>query len=191
MGDLSAHDKTQDITAAFLENRNGLLRYLLGFLRNTGDAEDVSQEVFIRAYKAAQKRPVKQPKSFLYRIARNAAFTELKRRSDSIIQLVDNLAPELAGQVEPSAEENFTQTQRMTIFWQAVDTLPPQCRRVFVMRKVFGFSHKEIAAALAISTSTVEKHLASGLQKCIKHARGREDDEGVVYLRPSLGQDQS
>ncbi len=183
MDDTSGHATEQDITAAFVKHRGGLLRYLSHFLRDSGDVEDISQEVFIRAFKAAQKGTVRQPKSFLYRIARNAALTEIKRQSASIIQLVDVLSPEMDRQVEPSAEDALNRKDRLKIFWQAVDTLPPQCRRVFVMRKVFGFTHKEIAAKLNISTSTVEKHLASGLQKCIRHAQRREDGEDVVYLR--------
>jgi len=183
MFDVVKSETEQDITKAFLEHRGGLMRYLSRFLRSPADVEDVSQEVFIRAFRAAQKKTVDQPKPFLFRIARNAALTELKRQSASIIKLVDNLSPELDTQYEPSAEDGLAKKERLKIFWQAVNALPPQCRRVFVMRKVYGFRHKEIASALGISTSTVEKHLANGLQKCIEHARMQEDGEDVVYLR--------
>jgi RNA polymerase sigma-70 factor (ECF subfamily) len=62
----------------------------------------------------------------------------------------------------------------MILFWQAVATLPPQCQKVFVMCRVLGQSHKEIAARLGISTSTVEKHVAAGFKRCSDHLLGNK-----------------
>ena len=44
--------------------------------------------------------------------------------------------------------------------------LPVQCRRVFVLKKVYSYSQKEIAEELGISEKSVEKHMALGLQRC-------------------------
>ena len=44
--------------------------------------------------------------------------------------------------------------------------LPDVCRRVFVLRRVYGFSQREIAEYLGISIKTVEAHLAKGMVRC-------------------------
>mgnify|MGYP000264600862 CR=1 FL=1 len=51
-------------------------------------------------------------------------------------------------------------------FCEAVRHLPVQCRKVFVMRKVYGFTQKEIAKELNLSQYTVENHTANGMRKC-------------------------
>lgn len=50
-------------------------------------------------------------------------------------------------------------------------TLPPQCRRAFELRKVDGLSYKEIAKRMKLSPSTIEKHVATGLLKCMDTLR--------------------
>ena len=55
---------------------------------------------------------------------------------------------------------------KLGAFSDAVDTLPPQCRRVFMMQRFEGLTYKEIASRLDISTSTVEKHLQKALRRC-------------------------
>jgi RNA polymerase sigma-70 factor (ECF subfamily) len=52
-----------------------------------------------------------------------------------------------------------------------VDQLPPLCRRVFVLRKVYRLSHDEIAEVLGVSHSTIEKHVAKGLVRCRDYLR--------------------
>lgn len=49
---------------------------------------------------------------------------------------------------------------------EAINTLPPICRQVFVQRKLHGKCHNSIAAMLGISTKTVENHITKGLRLC-------------------------
>jgi RNA polymerase sigma-70 factor (ECF subfamily) len=76
----------------------------------------------------------------------------------------------------------------MAIFAEAISALPPQCRRVFLLRKVQGLSQKDVAQRLGLSVSTVEKHLATGLVKCSEYLklRGYEVGSGpaAVANRP-------
>ena len=48
------------------------------------------------------------------------------------------------------------------------------------MRKVYGFSHKEISQELGISVSTVEKHIVSGLKRCRQSVKRQETPRHVV-----------
>jgi len=59
-------------------------------------------------------------------------------------------------------------------FCEAVRQLPLQCRRAFVLKKVYGYSQKDIAKELKISESTVEKHVALGLRRCAGKIHSKE-----------------
>ena len=69
----------------------------------------------------------------------------------------------------------------MMVFWEAVTTLPPQCQKVFVLKRVYGYSHKEISKKMKISVSTVEKHAASGLKRCSEFMERKLDGEIIDF----------
>jgi len=66
--------------------------------------------------------------------------------------------------------------ETLGIHCEAVAGLPPQCRRVYLMRKVYGMSHKEIAGQLGIAVSTVEKHLIKGVKLCDRYVREKTNN---------------
>jgi RNA polymerase sigma factor (sigma-70 family) len=59
--------------------------------------------------------------------------------------------------------------QEMTLLVEAVERLPERCRQVFTLRKVYGFTQKEIATRLGISENTVEQHLSKAGRHCAQH----------------------
>ena len=69
------------------------------------------------------------------------------------------------------ADQQIDARRRFESFCTAVDRLPPVCRRVFVLRKVYRLSHAEIAMVLGLSHSTIEKHVAKGLLRCRDYLR--------------------
>ena len=77
-----------------------------------------------------------------------------------------------------TAEDVVEGRRKMAVFAEAIAALPPQCRRVFVLRKVQGLSQKDVARQLGLSVSTVEKHLATGLLKCSEYLRLRGYEVG-------------
>lgn len=56
--------------------------------------------------------------------------------------------------------------QELSILITAVQQLPDRCRQVFTLRKVYGYSQKEIAARLKIAENTVEQHLVTAVRHC-------------------------
>ena len=49
---------------------------------------------------------------------------------------------------------------------EAIEALPPKCRRVFVLHKIHHLSHREISRVLGISGHAVEKHMMRALARC-------------------------
>lgn len=143
-----------------------LKRYLSRFLQRPEDAEDIAQEAFVRVLEAGSKGEIHFPKAYLYRTAHNLALNELARKANLLVDYMEDFPdPEVLTE-STQLEDDVHAQRRFELFCQAVATLPEQCRRVLVLRKVYGYSQKRVAAQLGISVSTVEKHLAKGLQRC-------------------------
>jgi RNA polymerase sigma-70 factor (ECF subfamily) len=66
-------------------------------------------------------------------------------------------------------EEQFESKERFLLFCRATEQLSDVVRKTFILKKVYGFSQKEIANYLNLSESTIEKHVAKGLLKCAEY----------------------
>jgi len=159
------------IAASFIAVESALKQYLLRFLVRSQDVEDILQETFLRAWESEKTQTIHSPRSFLFRVARNTALSEINRKANQITRYMGDLEELNVLDSRPSIEEDLDTRKKLAHLSGLIESLPPQCRRVLVMRKVLGFSHKEIAQRLNISTRTVEKHLTRGLQRCQESLR--------------------
>ena len=130
------------------------------------DIEDLTQETILRALEAERRTTIEEPRRFLVGIAKNVARAELERRSKITAGLLDDFDPDSYVSDEPAVDDAVDARRRMQVFGAAVAMLPPQCQKVFVLKHVYGASHREIADKLDIALSTVEKHVALGLKRC-------------------------
>ncbi|HEY0339693.1 MAG TPA: sigma-70 family RNA polymerase sigma factor, partial [Steroidobacteraceae bacterium] len=103
--------------------------------------------------------------TFLFTVARNMGLSEIQRKGARVTCYIGDL-DELELVDEQCLEDDVDTQQRLAAVLEIVTTLPPQCRRVVIMKKMLGFSHEEIGERLDISPRTVEKHLAKGLERC-------------------------
>ena len=169
-GDMSA------ISSAFLEHSSLLKRFLTRYFSRPQDIEDVVQEVYIRAYKSEKDAvEIEQPKAFLFRVARNLALNELRRKSRYIEDSIDVAESHTAGYVTATLEEELQAREHLGLYCEAIASLPEQCRRVCLLRKVHGLKHQQIAERLQLSLSSVEKHLRRGALACDAYIQEREE----------------
>lgn len=170
------------ILDAYLENEVALKRYLRRFVRSRETADDLAQEAFLRAFAAESGHVIETPKAFLFKVAKNLALNELARQSlVEIAPLGDFEGPEvLEDSGQAAADDVVDSRERIRLLARAIAALPPQCAKVFVLRKMQGLSQKEIAARLNISVRTVENHVALGLSRCRTYMRahGSMGEEG-------------
>lgn len=150
----------------FSSNKKLIANILRKYSINALDIEDLTQETIVRALEAEKRTVIREPRRFLIGIAKNVARAELERRSKIMVSLLDDFYPETYVSNEPTVDIVVDGRQRIQVFWRAVMTLPPQCQKVFILKHVYGASHKEISKKLNISVSTVEKHVALGLKRC-------------------------
>lgn len=150
------------------------VRRLAGRLVSQDDIDDIVQETFVRSYEAELKQEIRYPKSYMLKTAKHLALNHLDKWDNKFKQsLLDDLdAPEemLSEQLESQCESK----ERFLLFCEAAGQLSGAVRKTFILKKVYGFSQKEIAQCLTLSESTVEKHVATGLLKCAEFMQSRE-----------------
>ncbi len=120
----------------------------------------------MRAYDAEKKREISQPKAFLFKIAKNIILSEFDKKAHKVTDYIDDYEADEVLDGHLTVENNVMAQKRLGMFCEVVAGLPEQCRKVFLMKRVYGFSQKEIASQLGITESTVEKHLIKGMRLC-------------------------
>ena len=166
------------IFSVFLDNELIIKRFLRRYSSNSDDIDDISQETILRALKAEQAKEIREPRAFLFGVAKNVARKLLDKKSKSLIDFIDDFGDQEYLSNEPCITEHLEGRQKMLVFWEAVSHLPAQCQKVFVLKKVHGYTHKDIAKILDISISTVEKHAAMGLKRCSEAMLSTDDNSG-------------
>lgn len=137
------------------------------------DLDDLIQEAYAKVLKAHAAREIAAPKAFFFAVARNLAFDHFRRRAVSVPTLsggTDELAV-----LEDDADlfETVSRNQEIELMTEAIQTLPDRCRQVLTLRYVYGLPHKEIAAQLGITLSTVEIQITKGIKRCTAYLAGR------------------
>jgi RNA polymerase sigma-70 factor (ECF subfamily) len=131
---------------------------------DNGEAEDIVQETWVRAYAHfAEFRGESRLGTWLVRIALNEALGR-KRRARPTLEIDEMDKPQGANVIMfPSApgdpESNVARRQVAHILEQAIDSLPPPFRAVFVLRAVEEMSVEEVALQLAIPEATVRTRM--------------------------------
>lgn len=164
------------ILAAYLENEGALKRFLarfLGRVLSRDMLDDLAQETFLRAYAAEAIEDITAPRAFLFKVARNLVLNERAKLSNATTDALEDFADTavLEDNSRSSVDDQIAARQQARALAAAIADLPPQCARVFVLRKVHGLSYQEIAQRLNISVSTAEKHVALGLLRCTDQLR--------------------
>ncbi len=154
------------VSAAFLENDTFLKRFLARFFSNRQDIEDVAQEAYLRAYVAEQQKEIEQPRAYLFRIAKNLALTKLTKKSKKITDYLEESGASVVIECGAAADSEVEAEESLGLYCEAIAALPEKCRQVFLLRKVHGLSHKEIAPRMSLSVSSVEKYLLRGILEC-------------------------
>jgi len=161
------------ILEAYLANEVALKRYLRRFIRSREAADDLAQEAFLRAFAAEGRGAIEAPKAFLFKISKNLALNEIARQSSMAIEPLGDFESQevLEDSSQAAADDVVDSRERVRLLARAIAALPPQCAKVFILRKMQGLSQKEIAVRLNISVRTVENHVAVGLSRCRAYMR--------------------
>jgi RNA polymerase sigma factor (sigma-70 family) len=157
----------------YLDDVHTLARWLTG---NATDAEDVAQEVCLRALRALEKGPADNPRPWLLAVTRNTAFTWLARNRPKSIVLTPD--PEADGAVAETGPAQAPDAALIAAadaadLEAAMAELPALFRETLVMREINGLSYRDIAEVTGVPIGTVMSRLARARNLLLAALKGR------------------
>jgi RNA polymerase sigma-70 factor (ECF subfamily) len=154
------------VSRLFEEARDDVYRYLLTIGLHPPQAQEATQEVFLRLYTTLRKgEEIQNPRAWIFRVAHNLG---LKIRSRQHSE--EPFDPELAGRYATRSntpESDLIERERMLRFHSAVEGLSEQQRRCLFLR-MEGLRYPEIGTALGISASAVGEFLRRAIVRLKK-----------------------
>ncbi len=173
----------EDFEAVVEAHQRQVYRLLLGMLSDPEAAENLTQDCFLRAYRArASYRGQASVTTWLLKIAVNLARDYTRSRRLGFWKRLVGLEGEVedrrvqAADRHASPERALLAREELRGVWAAVETLSARQRAVFVLRFVEEMTLEEIAQATGMKAGTVKTHLARALGAVRKKAR----HEGVL-----------
>jgi len=135
-----------------------IFRKLLKLVKKEEIGEELLQDVFLRIWEKRETIDTEKSfRSYLYRIAQNLV-TDLFRRAAYDRKLLDHLIAASTELYNP-IEDKINTEGGNAVLQLAIDTLPPQRRKVYTLCKIEGKSYEEVSVLLGISTSTISDHI--------------------------------
>ncbi|HBO15567.1 MAG TPA: RNA polymerase subunit sigma-70 [Porticoccaceae bacterium] len=173
--------KSGDTLKVFMNIKARLARFLVGMVPPR-DVEDIIQETYVHLCKIENKSYIKDSESFMFRTARNLALDHLKRAETRLTSGVDNMDDHVIEEHDPTYGQ-IASDEEFGLFCAAIRELPRQSQRAFILKKVYGYSLKEIMLEMDLGQPTVESHIVSATKKCVQYMR----NYGVEFRSKKAG----
>ncbi|KYP15367.1 RNA polymerase sigma-70 factor [Flavihumibacter sp. CACIAM 22H1] len=155
-GDLGAFRQLYD------RNIQKVYSYSYFLTRSAQQSEDLAQELFAKIWiKRAELASVENFDAWLTVLVRNSAYNFLKRNAleQRTLRKIHSIQPNSSS----STEDIVIDKEYARIYQQAIDQLPPQQRKVYLLSRNDGLKQEEIARNMGISLNTVKNHMKAAL----------------------------
>jgi len=143
---------------------------------NMHDAEDLTQEVFVRVFRSLPSYTPGTFEGWLHRITTNLFLDMARRRQRIRFEGLGDQAVGLLRDGEPTPAQAFDARHLDTDVQQALEALAPEYRAAVVLCDIEGLSYEEIAATLGVKLGTVRSRIHRGraqLRTALDHRRPR------------------
>ena len=144
--------------------------YLLRSVKNYEDAEELTIEVFFKAYRALDTwKPQARFSTWLYKIAHNLSIdfhrAKSRRQTYSLDDEEFSIDEPTAGDLWSNPEWTVEEKDRHRVIRDAIDQLSPKQKAVFILNRYQGLQIKEITTVLGMAEGTVKIHLHRAVRK--------------------------
>ncbi|HLZ77234.1 RNA polymerase sigma factor [Phenylobacterium sp.] len=152
---------------AFLERlsahyRQPLIAYFQRRVGSRDEAEDLTQEVFLRLVRRLDVETIDNPEAFVFRTAINLLRDRSRRGKTSTSHLAE-LTQHQPALEDISPERVLDSRQSLETVLRALDELDERTRDVFILHRLEGMKHAELAALYGVSVSSIEKYIMKAL----------------------------
>ncbi len=130
---------------------------------NQHDAEDITQETFIRVFRSLANYKPGSFEGWLHRITTNVFLDLVRRRQRIRMEALPEESDRIAGR-EPSPEQVFADTNLDPDLQASLDEMLPEFRAAVVLCDVEGLTYEEIGATLGVKIGTVRSRIHRGRQ---------------------------
>ena len=197
--DLIRRAKQGDMLAfeeLILQHEKIVYNVALRMMNHSEDARDISQEVFLKAYRNLANFDERSAFStWLYRITHNTCIDEMRKRkgkqSYSLEDELENEDGSMQRQIADEGdtpEESLLREEQKSEILQALDTLSEEHKAAIILRDVKGLSYEEISEILELSLGTVKSRISRARNqlkteilkmreqsdKSVRHKKGKE-----------------
>ncbi|MAT39170.1 MAG: RNA polymerase subunit sigma-24 [Ectothiorhodospiraceae bacterium] len=164
--------------------RNSIYHLIVRMIGYNHEAEDLTQEAFIKAFNSlASFNDEYAFSTWLYKIATNNCIDHLRKKklqTFSINKPINTLEGETTFEIPDTSYEpdkDIVQSQQSSTIQDAIEKLPDKYRRVIIMRHQEEKSYEEIAEELDLPLGTVKAHIFRAREMLYKNLRGKLDRE--------------
>lgn len=146
-----------------------LRAYAYRFVDDKDLSEDIVQDVFFELWQRRESMRFEDEaiKSYLFKAVYNTSLNALNKKQPVVYSLEPGKEVEVLEQYLASSIQNSEQSLLLKELEEEIkayiETLPAQCRKVFLLSRSYGLKNREIAEQLDISIKAVEKHISKAL----------------------------
>lgn len=163
---------TAEFTHLVKAYETSVFRIVMGFVHQKEDAEDITQEVFVKAFQSLDRFAGRSSFStWLYRIAIHTSLNELKRRKRRTLWSMAADMLQLPS-TNKNPEQALTEKTEQDEIRKAIDRLPEKQRMAFILSRYEELPQRDVALIMEISEGAVEQLLLrarDNLKKTLQH----------------------
>lgn len=147
---------------------SNMLQYATTMLKDSDDAEDIVQQVFVQLWAKREAVVIETSiKSYLYRAVHNSCLNKIKQQ---VVRSGYANDYQYIGNTATASVAQLLENKELAVEIQkALDELPEQCKRIFAMSRFEQLKYQQIADALGINVKAVEHQMG----KALKHLRNK------------------
>lgn len=149
----------EEFESSFKHLYRPLCLFALRYTEQVEEAEDIVQQAFTDVWdKNCTGTVISNLKAYMFRAVRNRSLAYATQPVK--VQTTDEV-PDLE---DTSPDEEMRGAERDARLWQAIDRLPPERKKIFLLSKRDGLKYQEIADELHLSVKTVENQIGKALK---------------------------
>lgn len=167
-----------------------LVRWLARKFGDVETARDIAQSAYLRVWRYAQTRKIDNLQALIFKTAANLAANEFRARKRMQLVKVDTGAASRESPIEqvasaaPSPESTALAREEISASLRAINSLPEQARRAFVLSRFEEKTYREIAVILEVSESSIEKYIIAAL-KALREAADESGRSSKIVPLPN------